>query len=216
MMRSTIAEWTEFLAQPPQNGGMAAQVVDFEALIQDRECSNFLPLQATREQVSLAKQDLQGIRQSIRRFAKRKSTPDWSAPVELWTLLLWPQRNMRLFQAGLGSENSPVQAPLFFRRLQDILLRIRMTGKGPLEWFRSLAFNLDKPNGKPGPAGNRTIHTFCPIGKAWLEQLFSAKPYLALPSTHHGYEKGRSREGAVLVQLCMSYEMRHQSLPGTS
>ena len=98
----------QYLQQPPQQGRVGGTELvlprDFEIDIRDRLQAESPP--ADMNNVSQAWNDLKMIRQYCKKAKKRKATPDWSATLEAWHLILMPlDRQSR--QGGIGYSDTP-------------------------------------------------------------------------------------------------------------
>ena len=88
-----------------------------------------------------------------------------------------------------------------------MLGHIRRTGCTPLLWHRSLGCALDKGGRATGCKGKRVVHLLEPLGKAFYAGRMQKGPLPRLPLTDHGYEVGRRREFAIIVQFAMSWRL---------
>eukprot|EP00959_Pyramimonas_sp_CCMP1952_P401790 8418810-Pyramimonas_sp.AAC.1 len=61
-----------------------------------------------------ARTDLMGIVKELRRAPKRRATPAWSMPSELWLLILDTEQWTKFHKGGLGSDMTPATATGFF------------------------------------------------------------------------------------------------------
>ena len=77
----------------------------------------------------------------------------------------------------------------------------------PLKWHRSAGVPLNKTGMSALPQDKRLIHVLDPIGKCWFSGAMMKKD-LMLPTTHHGYERGRRRESALVVQMATTWRLK--------
>lgn len=167
-------EWKRFVRLPAREGGLGAEIfTDLDAGIQRvkaeaEEEFGAMPGMYDYSAAALASEDLQGIRLFVRRKArKRRATPPWALPCEVWHMLLWPNYRATQRHEGLGASPGSRASPVFWRRLQEFLAHMRVVKRAPTIWNISRSWDLDKKNGRGGPAGRRIVHGFCLFGKAW-------------------------------------------------
>ena len=204
-------EWQRFLSQPGHSGGMQTTVVDFEQILLDRNAEPPFFFDLTKELKVLARDDVKGIRHSIRKQKRRTAVPDWAAPCEIWWLLFHPNfiSNVRLVprvKAGIGSSEKPPEIDLsvFHFYMFSLCVAIRRRRRVPLQWNLSAAAQIPKP-GKhrdPDPCKrDRLIHVLDVVGKGFFAYLVRKKldspgaPSFA--NFTHGYLKHHRREDAI-------------------
>ena len=120
-------------------------------------------------------------------------------PAEVWRQLLLLEWRM-----GLDTSwKSP--GPYCFTVLFKMLVSIRMYGRAPVVWQRSFATELDKRNGKAGPAGLRLINN--------LDVLWKRGKHLHYQDYASGYLRNKSRTDSMLQQEVLLHRLRqHQIL----
>eukprot|EP00959_Pyramimonas_sp_CCMP1952_P139250 2914606-Pyramimonas_sp.AAC.1 len=60
------------------------------------------------------------------------------------------------------------EGPYVFQQLLDqLLMKCRTSQVTPLAWHRSISFDADKNNGKPGIGGKRIMHAYGSMSMAW-------------------------------------------------
>ena len=107
----------------------------------------------------LADEDYDGLCASVRTLRQGPAVPEWSAPAEVWRMLLLPLEHLHGGQRF--SADIPGRCEVLLRHL---LFLVRQQQEVPLLWNLSSPAELDKPNGKTGCSGKRFVHKFDPIG----------------------------------------------------
>jgi hypothetical protein len=117
---------------------------------------------------------------------------------------------------GLHPGSKPVRLDLtyFDELFFGLWVHIRRSGLTPLQWHRSRAIPLNKSGLSNRPQDKRLIHVLDPIGKCWLAGL-SMRKLNELPSTHHGFARGRRREAAFMVQQIAAWKLHKQGFSWT-
>ena len=64
--------------------------------------------------LEVAKEDVAAIHTYIKRTRKRSAVPPWSAPLEIWWMLLFPNTRVRTELWGIGAVRERVRVPSFF------------------------------------------------------------------------------------------------------
>eukprot|EP00959_Pyramimonas_sp_CCMP1952_P146188 3060970-Pyramimonas_sp.AAC.1 len=94
----TVAEWRHGLQLPPQQGGMSADIIDWDNAFDDAQ---FLPKVPERDRaIQLAKADLEGQVRYLMKAPKRRATPPWGVYAEAMLQLLSPTYHSAEDQAG--------------------------------------------------------------------------------------------------------------------
>ena len=107
----------------------------------------------------LADVDYDGLCASVRAMRQGRTVPEWSAPPEVWRMLLFPLEHLHGGQRI--SADIPGRCEVLLRHL---LFLVRQQQEVPLLWNLSSPAELDKHNGKTGCSGKRLIHKLDPIG----------------------------------------------------
>ena len=150
----------------------------------------------------LADEDYDGLCASVRTLRQGRTVPEWSAPAEVWRMLLFPLEHLhggRHFSADI-----PGRCEVLLRHL---LFLVRQQQEVPLLWNLSSPAELDKPNGKTGCSGKRLIHKLDPIGKSffhmlWIRQEDVPRHYAC------GFLRHRRREQAIVQQRCLNWRLQ--------
>jgi hypothetical protein len=109
------SEWAEFWKNSGPKGGMSAVPCCWAEVQEEHSsCMEGARLR-TMEHVEQAEEDLQAMRRILRKAKKRRAVPVWSAPLELWWMLLWPNYRTSMKMAGVGLPSDKVRNPVFFR-----------------------------------------------------------------------------------------------------
>lgn len=125
-------------------------------------------------------------------------------------MLLRPRRVRKSLPTGVGAPPvAELTNPVLQSHMYSVLNDVRRAGRVPFSWVRSVGWNSPKNNGKRGMLGLRTVHSFCPVAKAWMASLMRRGPCPRLPV---GYESGRRRECAIAVQDCMAWRLNRAKL----
>ena len=217
--RPTSAEWVAALAQTGPDGGCSATPLDEESagLVLPRCVAQQLQLEIVAAQHGrrlsappalvgvnaevLATEDYEGLRRSIRTLRRGRAVPDWSAPGEVWRLLLLPAESRH------GAVVPIARADSFSSLLRRLLVSIRQQQEVPLVWNLSSPAELDKSNGQIGCAGKRLIHKLDPLGKCFFHMLWSRQ----VDAPRHyacGFLQRRRREQAILQQRCLNWKLQ--------
>ena len=115
---------------------------------------------------------------------KRESCPSWSAPAELWWMLMCPNRisNFRLVprhQHGVGFHSpTEIVARSIWWSLITLCICIRMRRRVPMAWNTSVACQVPKPGKALHPevcARDRIIHVLDQVGKGYFSHLIRKK-----------------------------------------
>jgi len=122
-----------------------------------------IPPETTTDMREDAAADIEGIRRFLRhRARKRRGTPPWSVPTEVWHMLLWPNLRRQKVRS-IGGEGFSLRGDRFWKRLGEAMVHMRRVSLTPMKWNVARAWDI----AKPGAAGRRLGHGFCPFGKAW-------------------------------------------------
>ena len=93
-----VDQWKEYLCNEPAQGGCNAQVIDFVDELADQlndPAQRDLPHKVL-DDANLAqkiKQEISNIQRYLIKAPKRRQVPPWALPLEIWWLLLLPNRN---------------------------------------------------------------------------------------------------------------------------
>lgn len=121
------------------------------------------PVQVEVHAETLANEDFAGLCASVRSLRRGRSVPEWSAPAEVWRLLLFPAEHL-----SHGHNLPPGTHGSCEGLLRTLLYLVRRNQEVPWLWNLSSPVELDKSNGKRGCAGKRLIHKLDPIGKSFF------------------------------------------------
>ena len=168
-------------------------------------------------QTQEAEEDLVRTARYMKQGAKRKATPPWSIPAEVFLMIVEPAYySVRpLSSSGLGAPDvvAEAEAGKFNSarvRLRAVVSHSRAAAHVPHIANLSKGFLLDKANGKEGLLGQRIVHLYCP----WWRNYFGAalkaeqrKTPFSWPPWCHAYLAGRRREGAMITQRCLSWTL---------
>ena len=143
-------EVIDFYGQPGSQGGVAAVPADFQTLLLCRKGQLTGMRRSERASISLARWDFTAVCRALKRAAKRKWTPEWALPLELWHACLIPDHRWgrALRRAGLGSGARPPRNTAIRQALLQFLAQCRDTGLAPLVWARLRGIFISKGSGK--------------------------------------------------------------------
>ena len=218
--QASIQEWKRFFESPAVEGGMGGTIVDFDVVLEDEiklrenENNNTHDMNHVVE----ARDDYFRICKYLRKAPKRRATPEWSVPTEIWLQLLDPEvRPIKL--KGVGAEAIPPGFDRFRVAILQLLTQIRRTKVTPIMWVVSRGWQIPKNNGKSGVKADRTMHGFCPISKAFYGGVLAKgrekdHPYVS-PAFNHGYVESRCREDAIAVQEIGSWRLNQLNISHT-
>jgi hypothetical protein len=151
---------------------------------------------------TMANEDFAGLCASVRSLRRGCSVPEWSAPAEVWRLLLFPAEHL-----SQGHTLPPGTHGSCEGLLRTLLYSVRHNQEVPWLWNLSSPVELDKSNGKRGCAGKRLIHKLDPIGKSFFHMLWTRQGDVA---RHYacGFLRHRRREQAILQQRCLNWKLQ--------
>ena len=110
-------------------------------------------------------------------------------------------------RSGLGFRPAVSVCHTFRQRLFQLCLSIRVHSRVPCLWQRSLAAQLDKPNGKQGCAGKRLVHQLDPVGSQFFKHLWSQASPKSYRHYAAGYYNGKSRISAIMQRCVVSHRL---------
>ena len=213
--RPTVEQWTQHMSQMGPQGGCQARAVVWEQHVDKHAVGATNWQKRYREDpiwrgqmYNLAGQDMCRVAKQTWYAKTHKAVPTWTVPNELWRMLFYPNYHARQQRTGLGYSAEMLATPNFRSCLQQTLCQVRCSGSAPIEWHCSQGTQIDKQNGKPLCEGIRVINVLCPFGKHVYRTLWnrgrpqSARGYAA------GYAKNKSREEAIMQQLCLGHRLR--------
>lgn len=197
-----------------------SQVIDFEAekvrFAAEQDACEGGPSHSDWEN---GRQDCYALGSHLRRRAKRKGAPPWSAPAEVWLLCARPfdQTGPHKQTAGVGATFVSTGGGEGARGiLERLMAHVRRVGRAPAYAHRSQGFALPKHNQKPGALAWRLLQNGCPFWKhmygMWLDRSLRRRR-LFWPSYMHGFLRGRRREDAMLSQFVMSERASKVGVP---
>ena len=234
-------EWSTFLQLPPLEGGLGGESVTvpwcvevsgerYDQLANIDEYAHPDNYEVTLPMRKQAQEDFRRTCKAIRKSKLGRYAPRWSAPVELYKILLHPTwistpSDYWKRTAGLGSRPAPIwdDAPRTADpyaqdqlvhlgrygeaayRLFRLTVHIRRTGSLPIQASLSYGFAPDKKNDKPGPAGRRLLHAMCPWWRAYTRgQVMRGGPYRPPPWAFAC--RGRRREHLMTCTKIMAWK----------
>jgi len=196
-------EWKSFLKKPAIEGGLGGVIVDFKKVRQEeidiRVEDNKKPHDMNN--VMHAQDDYLRICKYLRKAPKRRASPEWSVPSEIWLQLLLPSYRPSK-TLGIGASTVPDKFHSFRVAFIQLLTQIRRTELTPIDWVVSRGWQIPKNNGKLGVKAERTMHGFCPISKAFYGGMLdrAKNKHTHTPHFNHGYKSSRCREDAIAIQ----------------
>ena len=194
-------DWVEFLSQAGKHGGCDGHEIFWTA-----DDTTPVELQLpTPHEIGLAKHDVRCLEKRICTAALRKSVPPWSCPVEVWRMVFKVDTSTE--RSGLGFRPAVSVCHTFRQRLFQLCLSIRVHSRVPCLWQRSLAAQLDKPNGKQGCAGKRLVHQLDPVGSQFFKHLWSQASPKSYRHYAAGYYNGKSRISAIMQRSVVSHRL---------
>ena len=169
--RHSVQQWSEVLTSDGPSGGLAGEIVDFDAfeaaVISSKDGHLVWPIAAEKE----ARQDLKDSVRCLKRAARRRNVPDHSFPAEIWVMLLQPTYRSKpdlLLRHGVGHD-PPLDQDFFYHfkmAMHRILIHVRAAQSGPVIGNRSIGWQLDKGRGE-GCKRIRLIHGLCPFWRGF-------------------------------------------------
>ena len=154
----------------------------------------------TDEMRDVARNLLEGNRKGFQQKQRRRAVPRGSAPTEAWTILLDPNYKLNLTKTGLGNDKQKrINNQLFFTHFLALVQQIIGNQVPPLGLSRSMDIPLDKATQKHVFHGFRVIHLLDPVGKQFYANAVEDVNAHA-HNDDDGYQNGRSREEAIVVQ----------------
>ena len=212
--RPNMQEWTQHMQQHGPAGGCRAQATDW-ATHQRQHAAPAMSWHDKyqtngiwrREMHVLAHQDVSQVARQIWFAKARKRAPYWTAPNEVWRMLLYPHYKLQPERTGVGFHEPRVSNFHFKQCLHALFLQIRCSNSAPIEWHCSQGAQLDKQNGKPLCHGIRLVNMLDPMGKHFYRHIWRQGRPLASRDYAAGYAKSKSREEAILQQLCLGHRL---------
>ena len=218
--RPTASEWVEELVQSGPAGGCSARTLNAFSTSEvvsgldvgtatlgsfadyNGSPMSIPPVQVEVHAETLANEDFAGLCASVRSLRRGRSVPEWSAPAEVWRLLLFPAEHL-----SQGHTLPPGTHGSCEGLLRTLLYLVRRNQEVPWLWNLSSPVELDKSNGKRGCAGKRLIHKLDPIGKSFFHMLWTRQGDVA---RHYacGFLRHRRREQAILQQRCLNWKLQ--------
>lgn len=215
-MLPSVAELKQSAEAEPCAGGLGAVQVNFEeeivGLIADYPELEQRDLNIEME----ASADLKRTLLAMGKSSKRRASPRWSVPLEIFLMALAPSYcSVSLPKAeGLGcSKLGEVadRAGSCKGALWEILVHVRRASATPNVANLSKGFFIDKENGKAWLLGQRLLHIYCPFWRSFfggiVKEAEKKKPF-EWADFSHAYLAGRRREGAMLAQRATSWTLR--------
>ena len=98
-----------------------------------------------------------------------RTSPPWSAPLELYRMMVHPDRDIDESRAGIGNDKTPVEAKEFERWFRQLFYTVRKKNQAPWIWHRSYTIPLGKPGNKTGTQAVRLVHLLDQIGKQFFK-----------------------------------------------
>ena len=205
----TAEEWRQVLSGQGTDGGMMAHFVEDWDEEQKEYEESAPPLPAwTLSSAQKAREDMEGTADKLVKMMKRRASPSWSLPTEIFCMLMRPGHRRKKLQRGVGigaQGVGHVQTPMLEQRLRSVLTQVRRAGATPLVAHRSHPCLLRKKLYDP-KALPRMIHVLCPFWRAWHGQMGDSS--VDNPADNeYGFVRHRRREGAVLVQMNLSHRL---------
>ncbi len=143
----------------------------------------------------------------MRKKVLRKSTPPWSLPFALWSLVLLPTRiSSDRRKLGVGSARALPPLHQFTTILVECLAQVRQTGHMPWQWNAAQTIFLQKPGKSAEMCNQRLISMLDGFASIYWAAIWRQTPSTANRSWAFGYAPFRSREHAVISQLCLGWK----------
>lgn len=204
--------WTSHLAQSGADGGISGLHIDFNE--EKTKQWRHQPPPLHNDHCSLAAQDMGMIHKALKTMTLRKSSPPLSVPVELWKIILAPNKVSKpKTTGGIGSNSQDTKIMVTHERLKAVLRQVRWLDMAPLAWFRAWACAIDKRNGKAGPNALRILARKCLFGQA-VEKGYKRYGYIGGYGDYaFGGVRGRRREGTIIIQNVVSWRLRTLGIP---
>jgi hypothetical protein len=208
--KPTAHQHLDKLEQPGQQGGLDAFSFDLATDFQECQEAASSPPDLKNEHYEKAKEIIWHMKRYLSKAPKGKAAPLHSTPLEILLAVMSPNwRNKARSSIGqpIRIQNHHTQ-----RIILELIVTIIRTDLTPYHFHISQGFELDKQNGKQGVDAIRIIHMFCALCKAFYRAIWELGPKPSLPAAHHGCAPHRRREGAVLVQDCLSFRLAKKGL----
>jgi len=117
--------------------------------------------------------DVKALTYQISHGHLRKSVPRWALPLELWRMVLCPNRYVRPRVAlGLGCEMPHYALARLDQCVLWLFYAIRRTNRAPFLWSHAAVALIDKNNNKDGCPGLRVTALLDSLGKAYFRHLW--------------------------------------------
>jgi len=244
----SAAEWIQFLELPALRGGLAgeATTAPWCAAVTDERYQQLLDISeyahpdnydVPKEMKKSAQKDFKYAVKAIRRSKLGRYAPAWSAPAEIYKMLLnptWINSPSEYWKRPMGIGARPVAImseepnspdPYDKNQLQHLgkygeaayrmfrlTVHVRRTESLPLQASLSYGFAPDKKNGKPGPAGRRLLHALCPWWRAYTRgQLLQGGTFR--PPSWAFACRGRRREHLMMATKIVAWKGVHSGQP---
>ncbi len=197
-------EWAQNLALPGTKKGCLATEYNFEKRASTfREDNNSLqpPSHNDYEYELHAKKDVNKVMRAMKHIKLRKSVPDWSVPVEIFAMLILPERRKTAPERlGIGYLGAPPIAIRFHTVLTALFFCVRKSERVPVIWNLAVGYQLLKNNGCTGTAAIRLIFGLCTLGKLFFTPMFKEnRSWKQYPHFAHGCRANHSREEAIFI-----------------
>jgi len=204
-------ELLESACSPACEGGLSAVEVVFEEEC-ERMVADYGPLGDDLNFARLAKQDLRDAMFRMVSGAKRRASPEWSCPSEVFLCSVCPSFCTigNEVKSGVGAETFEGGDRFLScqNELQLVLEHVHKAGLVPLVGNLSLGFLIDKGNGGVGLKGQRLLHLTCAFWRNFFGAALrrgSRESSFEWPCWFHAYLPGRRREAAMLVQRAVQW-----------
>ena len=202
---------------PAKSGGLSGVVVDFEEETAKMKAGYGPLVERDANVEKMARDDFKRTVWRLKKASKRRASPDWSCPTELWLLAMAPHYcsvrapSVEALGAKTVADIKGDGFTEFSGEMFEIFVHVRRARATPMVANLSRAFFIAKPNGLAGLKGQRLLHIMCPLWRSFYGGLvhkgLKETGFTWLHSAH-AYLKGRRVEGALLSRNCVAWILR--------
>ena len=134
-----------FLGREGKDGGCLADEVQ-NVTDKWRQFSFLTPAYFTLDEIASerALDDFERIKANTLDASLGRTSPPWSAPLELDRMMSHPDRDIDESRAGIGNDKTPIEAKEFERWFRQLLYTVRKENQAPWIWHRCYTIPLGK------------------------------------------------------------------------
>ena len=191
----------------------------------------------TQEHFQMADHMLVRLRHKASRLRPMKAILSYALPNEIVRILLKPKWTYyKHTKYGIGHQSNFNVPPILYWYLRFSFAKLLAARMPPLRWHLATGFTVQKANNLPGIDGERLVVALDPFGRLFYEIAISTPIYKTenelggedvaspdniqfvsahdklnfsylVPNWQFGCIPGRRREGAILAQLALTWEL---------